>query len=105
MQRETTLSVGEAPPRTFDLDDMFGIRRALGALPPDRWDEFFAAWVEVAQACDLDIEQMQVLAALGASSPNGAAADRHLLRAWRTVSDAMASYLLWRSQRNGGHGC
>lgn len=105
MQRETTLSVSEAPPRTFDLDDMFGIRRALGVLPPDRWDEFFATWAEVAEVCDLDIGQMQVLAALGASCPDGAAADRHLVGAWRTVSDAMASYLLWRSQRDGGHGC
>ncbi|MFO7592215.1 MAG: hypothetical protein R6X23_15225 [Acidimicrobiia bacterium] len=94
------MAVAQTAEAPFDLDDMFGIRRALGSLPPDRWDEFFATWAEIAEASGLDIEEMQALATLGASRPDGAPADGHLVGAWRTVSDAMGSYLLWRAQRN-----
>lgn len=101
----TTGSIAEAAPSAIDLDDMFGVRRALESLPDHLWDEFFSTWGEIADACALDVERMQALAAIRATSPEGAAARDHLARAqWvgarRTVSDAMGSYLLWRAQRN-----
>jgi len=95
-----TSLVGSTPTVAFDLDDMFGIRRALHALPAHLWDDFFATWAEIADACALDVERIQEVAALVAKAPARCEeAGGEFSNAWGTVSAAMCSYLAWRAQR------
>ena len=98
----TSLVVSSVENETFDLDDMFGIRRALHMLPEHLWDDFFSAWAEIANACALDLERMQAVAARRAIVAGGRdAVDGELSNAWGTVSAAMSSYLAWRTLRAG----
>lgn len=88
------------PVAGVDLDDMFGLRRALRLLPERRWDDFFSAWARIAETCELDVERMQAMVAWAAGALDRyAATDDELSAAWETVSAAMRAYLGWREQR------
>jgi len=82
----------------FDLDDMFGVRRALGALPECLWDDFFVVWAGLAESSGMDPERMQASLAREAAAARGdLAVPGELATAWETVSDAMRSYLDWKA--------
>jgi hypothetical protein len=84
--------------RGFDPDDIFGVRRALDTLPEHRWDDFFSTWGQLAETCELDPRRMQASAAREATTAAGSdPADAGLANAWQTVSDAMRSYLEWKT--------
>jgi len=99
--RDPMTTLGSPLAATVDLDDMFGIRRALRTLPEHRWDDFFSAWAEIADRCALDVERMQVEIAGAVRAPrdNRAGFDDSLAPAWATVSEAMRCYLAWRARR------
>jgi hypothetical protein len=93
----------------YDPDDIFGVRRALVALPPARRDEFFDRWVALTEECGLEVSRIhaavrleianaQGLDGAGAQGLDGAGA-QGLDGAWSTVAQAMSAYLAWRAAR------
>jgi hypothetical protein len=83
-------------PTVYDPDDMFGVRRALGAVTPAARDRFFDRWVELTEACDLDLRRIH---AAVRRERGDASLDDELGAAWRMVDEAMAAYLGWRAVR------
>ena len=46
--------------RRVDLDDMFGLRRALSSLPERFHDIFVERWVQLGGHCDYDVNALSV---------------------------------------------
>jgi hypothetical protein len=70
-------------PTVYDPDDMFR-------------DRFFDRWVELTEACDLDLRRIH---AAVRRERGDASLDDELGAAWRMVDEAMAAYLGWRAVR------
>jgi hypothetical protein len=81
----------------YDPDDMFGIRRALLALPETARDRFFDRWIVLTELAEFDV--VRIHAAVGTELAAQADPAEVLARAWATVEGAMAGYLDWRARR------
>src|SRR5689334_11942056 len=44
--------------RRVDLDDMFGLRRALSSLPERFHDRFVERWVQLGGRCEYDVQAL-----------------------------------------------
>jgi hypothetical protein len=87
----------------YDLDDPFGIRRALRSLAAEEWDDFFAQWCQVTELSDFALERVRDVADQLARQPDdadGLAAP--LGPAWATIRDAMDQYLAARGEARPG---
>jgi hypothetical protein len=83
----------------YDLDDPFGIRRALRSLSADRWDDFFSQWCQVTELSEFAVERVRDVAdqlARQPVEPDGR--PEPLALAWETIRDAMDSYLAARGE-------
>jgi hypothetical protein len=92
-----TLSLDSHP--GYDPDDIFGVRRALVALPAAWRDEFFDRWVAITEECGLDVPRIHAAVRLEIARAQGLDGARGLDDAWRTVAQAMSAYLAWRAAR------
>jgi hypothetical protein len=86
--------------RRVDLDDMFGLRRALSALPERFHDAFVARWVQLGGRCEYDVDALSVEARN--ESDRWRRREPALASAWSTVSIAMSRYVAWRTQLRRG---
>ena len=93
------LATGDAIPG-FDPEDIFGVRRALASLPEGLRDEFLAAWVELGERTDCDVEAIQ-RAARDAARTRARDGSDPMETAWSTVASAMDAYLEWRVTSGG----
>jgi hypothetical protein len=84
-------------PTTYDPDDMFGVRRALGVIPAGDHDRFFDRWISLTEDCDLDVRRIQTAVRAVRAEPRLDADG--LADAWATVDGAITAYLGWRSGR------
>jgi hypothetical protein len=82
-----------------DRNDIFGLRRALGALPDTHQDRFLEQWSRIADNCEYDVNLVRT--AVVRQARESRTRDPGLADAWTTVSAAMATYLAWRSGRAG----
>jgi hypothetical protein len=82
-----------------DRNDIFGLRRALGALPESHQDRFLQQWSQIADTCEYDVNLVRT--AVLRQARESRTRDPGLADAWTTVSAAMATYLAWRSGRAG----
>ena len=85
--------------RRVDLDDMFGLRRALSSLPERFHDIFVERWVQLGGRCDYDVNALSV--ETSNESDHWRRREPALSSAWATVSIAMSRYIAWRSQQRG----
>jgi len=86
----------------YDPDDIFGVRRALGALSAARRDEFFDQWVALTESCGYEVPRIHDAVRARVTDPEatrGATGADPLSDAWRTVGSAMSAYLEWRGTR------
>jgi hypothetical protein len=81
----------------YDPDDMFGIRRALLALPETARDRVFDRWIVLTELAEVDV--VRIHAAVGTELAAQSDPAAVLARAWATVEGAMAGYLDWRARR------
>ena len=85
---------------SYDPDDIFGVRRALDALPAARRDEFFDQWVALTEGCEFEVPRIHDAVRARIADPSAAAGGADPLHgAWRTVGGAMSAYLEWRATR------
>jgi hypothetical protein len=89
---EVPLRVGEP----VDRDDIFGVRRALGLLPDDRWDAFLHRWAQLGDQCEYDLNLLRADVIQEADDCR----DEAMAAAWATIALAMSSYLEWRADAN-----
>ncbi len=83
-------------PTNVDLDDMFGVRRALEGLPPPLRDPFLQHWCEITQATPGDLAA--ICTAVRREAMRRALRDGDhdpVTGAWKHVSEAMTRYLAW----------
>ena len=92
-----TARSGSGGASEYDPDDMFGIRRALLALPETARDRFFDRWIVLTELAEFDV--VRIHAAVGTELAAQADPAGVLARAWTTVEGAMAGYLDWRARR------
>jgi hypothetical protein len=92
-----TLSLDSHP--GYDPDDIFGVRRALVALPPAWRDEFFDRWVALTEECGFEVPRIHAAVRLEIANAQGLDGAHGLDDAWRTVAQAMSAYLAWRAAR------
>jgi hypothetical protein len=85
--------------RWVDLDDMFGLRRALAMLPERLHDAFVERWVQLGGRCDYDVHALSV--ETRNESDHWRRREPALASAWATVAIAMSRYVAWRSQSRG----
>jgi hypothetical protein len=83
----------------YDPDDIFGVRRALAALPPTLRDEFFDRWVALTEECGLEVSRIHAAVRLEMAGALVGVGAHGLDEAWRTVAQAMSAYLAWRAAR------
>jgi hypothetical protein len=95
-----TLSLDSHP--GYDPDDIFGVRRALVALPPAWRDEFFDRWVALTEECGFEVPRIHAAVRLEIANAQGLDGAHALDDAWRTVAQAMSAYLAWRAARTAG---
>jgi hypothetical protein len=81
----------------YDPDDIFGVRRALGALTEPEREAFFEEWASLTEECRFDVPSIHgvVRAMVEAADGRIAALDG----AWATVDRAITGYLDWRAAR------
>jgi hypothetical protein len=85
--------------RRVDLDDMFGLRRALAVLPERLHDAFVQRWVQLGGRCDYDVRALSV--ETRNESDHWRRREPALASAWATVAVAMSRYVAWRSHAPG----
>jgi hypothetical protein len=81
-----------------DLDDVFGLRRALAMLPDAHRDLFIQQWSQIAARCEYDVNLVRT--AVVRQAREYRFRDPELGDAWTTVGAAMGAYLAWRSDRS-----
>ena len=81
----------------YDADDIFGVRRAMGALTESRREAFFEEWTSLTEECGFDVPCIleAVRCRVGTSDERITELDH----AWATVDRAMTGYLDWRAAR------
>lgn len=84
----------------FDPEDIFGLRRALRALPDELHAEFIERWVELGELTNCDVEGFR-RGAREAARRCALSGKERMRSAWTTVAGAMGAYLQWREQANG----
>jgi hypothetical protein len=78
----------------YDVNDPFGIHGALGALPEERWEEFFDDWVAVTERGDFEVTRICALVLELTRERISRAGTEDLLNvAWQTVSRSLIRYL------------
>jgi hypothetical protein len=79
-----------------DLDDMFGVRRALALLPERLHDVFIDNWRALTEAHPGNVVAIRAAVARRATRPFADGVSDPCAAAWKLVSDAMTNYLAWR---------
>jgi hypothetical protein len=81
----------------YDADDMFGVRRALEALPASSWEQFLSEWRSLTEAADFDVDAVDAAVhrqARRRSAYQGT--NDPVATAWGIVAEATAQYVAWR---------
>ena len=85
---------------TVDLDDMFGVRRALETLPEPLHDGFLDQWRGLTESRNGNVAAIHT--AVTREAKHRALRDSNydpIGIAWRHISEAMTLYLAWRADR------
>ena len=81
-----------------DLDDMFGVRRALEALPESLRDGFLDQWRALTESKNNNLAAIRTVAARNAEYQAIRDGDQDpVAAAWRIVNEAMTRYLAWNA--------
>jgi hypothetical protein len=78
---------------------MFGLRRAMAALPERLHDRFVERWVQLGGRCEYDVHSLSV--ETRNESDHWRRREPALASAWATVAIAMSRYVAWRSDFRG----
>jgi len=84
----------------YDADDMFGVRRALAALPTSSWEQFLFEWRSLTEVADFDVHALD--AAIRRQARRRAqyeGTNDPVAAAWGIVADAIERYVAWRDAR------
>ena len=81
----------------YDPDDIFGVRRALGALTEPQRDLFFDEWTVLTEQCSFDVPEIHAAVRRLVEMPGHR--NPALDVAWTTVDQAITGYLDWRAAR------
>jgi hypothetical protein len=81
----------------IDLDDMFGIRRALAGLGVDDHDRLLEEWRILTESQDYDVVAIGDAATRKATDRAGwDRSDDPVAHAWGLISDTTSRYLSWK---------
>jgi hypothetical protein len=84
----------------YDADDMFGLRRALEALPAPDWEQFLLEWRSLTEVADFEVTALHsALRHRNWSRRGSEGTSDPFATAWDIVADATSRYVAWRDAR------